>query len=220
MSEKQLMRRPLKKGPKKLKNKERNSMPFSHPKQLGNYGIAQTKRLRYLVGAALSGQQITYKNLIDTVCVCTAATSLYCLFRAVKIISVEMWDTSALGAASSVAVLFNENDANLSGTQKMITDISMGVIPAHLKAKPEPESLSSEWHIGAGPNTTQAFALWCSASCVIDVVLDFKSGTTGTSDGAFNACVGGGVGAIAFRGLDGLATAATKFICPIGVNQL
>lgn len=194
--------------------------PFSHPKSIMSYGVTHRKTMRFLIGNTLTAQVITYKNLIDTICFTTAATSLYTLFRAVKINSVEMWDTSALGAASSLALLFNENDTNLSGTQKMITDISMGVIPAHLKARPERRSLSSEWHIGAGPNNTQAFTLWASASCVIDVDLSFKSGTTGTSDGAFNACVGAVVGALAYRGLDGLAVATTKFICPIGVYQL
>jgi hypothetical protein len=211
-----------KKNKKKRNVSQNNSekQPFNHPAQILNYGIQHRKKMRFLVNAAITAQVITYKNLIDTICVVTAATSVFTLFRAVKINNIEMWDTSALGSASSLGLLWNENDSNLSGTQKMITDISMGVIPAHLKSKPSRHELSSEWHIGAGPNNTQAFALWSSASCVIDVDLSFKSGTTGTTDGAFNACVGGNVGAVAFRGLDGLATAATKFICPIGVYQL
>jgi hypothetical protein len=205
---------------KKNKNKQVYQEPFQHPRQLPNYGLSHRMRMRFLVGNTLTAQQITWVNLIDTIGFVANATGLYNIFRAVKLNFVEIWDTSALGAASSLAILFNESDTNLSGDQKMITDISMGVVPAHIKCKPPKSSLSKEWHIGAGPNTTNAFALWTSASAVVDVDLSFRSGTTGTVNGAQNACVGGTVGAVAFRGLDGLAVATTKFICPIGVYQL
>jgi len=213
------LRKNKKKKSKKVAQQTSNNA-FSHPMQLPTYAVVHHARMRFLVNAAITAQQISWVNLIDTINFVTTATSVYNVFRAVKLNFVEMWDTSALGAASSLAIIFNETDTNLSSNQNMITDISMGVIPAHVKARPPNKSLSREWHIGAGPNNTNAFALWTSASAVIDVDLSFKSGTTGTSNGAQNACAGGVVGALAFRGLDRLAVAGTKFLCPIGVYQL
>jgi len=90
--------------------------------------------MRFLVSATLTAQQISWNNLIDTVNFVTAAVSLYNIFRSVKINEIEIWDTSALGAASSLALLWNESDTNLSGDQKMVTDISMGVVPAHIRS--------------------------------------------------------------------------------------
>jgi len=213
-------RKTKKKQKKVQKQMTLNSGPFSHPRQIPNYNLKHRCRMRFLVSATLTAQQISWNNLIDTVNFVTAAVSLYNIFRSVKINEIEIWDTSALGAASSLALLWNESDTNLSGDQKMVTDISMGVVPAHIRSKPPIGTLSREWHIGAGPNTTNAFAIWTSASAVVDVDLSFKSGTTGVSNGANVACVGGIIGAVAFRGLDGLAVLTSKFLCPIGVYQL
>jgi len=214
-------RRSKKKSKKQLTTtKGGSTASFDHPRQISGYGITHRKRMRFLVGAAITAQVITYSNLIDTIGFVWSATGGYNVFRSVKVNFIEMWDTSALGAASSLGFLFAENDANESGTQQMITDISLGVIPAHLKASPSKQSLTSKWHAGFGPNNTTAFTLWASASCIIDVDLSFVASATGAVNGTANALVGANVGAIFYRGLDGLAVATTKFICPIGVYQL
>jgi len=198
----------------------RDGEAILHPPTLPDYAITHRKKLRFLVNATLTQQVITYSNLVDTVCIVATSTSLYNLFRAVRVLSVEMWDSALSNAISSIGILFGENDSNQGGTQCMTTDTSLGIQPAHLFKKPAKGSLSSQWHVGFGPNTTQAFVLWCSASCIIDVHLEFRSSSIGSANGAALACVGGVVGAVAYRGLDGLAIATTKFLPPVSVYSL
>jgi hypothetical protein len=217
-------RRPLKPKPKQKQLMVRsNSLasPFQHPPMLRVYPLFYRQRMRFIVSAALLNAPITYNNLCDTIGIVTTATSFFNLFREVKINQIEMWDLGASqGVVSTLGVLWNENDANLASDGRMVSDMSLGVVPAHVKTRPSKDTLSSEWHVGFGPNITNAFALTASGGCVIDVDLSFRGSSSGQTNGAANACVGGVVGATAWRGLDGLAVAATKFIVNGPLYQL
>lgn len=194
---------------------------FAHPPMLVQYPVHMRQKLRFIVTAVLANASITYNNLIDTVGIVTTATSLFNLFREVKINSIEMWDLGASqGVVSTLGVLWNENDTNLASAGRLISDMSLGVVPAHVKTKPLKDTLSSQWHVGFGPNNTNAFALTASGGCVIDVDLSFRGSSSGQANGAAVACVGGVVGATAWRGLDGLAVATTKFIANGPIYQL
>jgi hypothetical protein len=104
-----------------------------------------------------------------------------------------------------VTIQFNAINAGIIGDQVIHTDTSMGVQPAHVKAKPQARSLSSDFQLSTAAS---AFRLDCPTGTVVDVALTFK-GVFVTATAAQNALVAANPGGIYLRGLDGLATAAT-----------
>jgi hypothetical protein len=81
----------------------------------------------------------------------------------------------------------------------------MGVQPAHVLARPNARSLSSDYQLSSAAS---AFRLSCPSGSVVDVSLSFK-GVFVTAIAAQNALVAANPGGIYLRGLDGVATAAT-----------
>lgn len=194
---------------------------FAHPPMLKVYPIVHRCRMRFIVTSVLAGQNISWNNLIDTIGVLASATAFYNLFREVKVNEIEMWDiASTQGGVSTLGVLWNENDSNQAGDGRLVTDMSLGVVPAHIRTGPSKDGISSKWHVGFGPNTVNAFSLTASGGCVIDVDLSFRGSAAGQANGANAAAVGGVVGATAWRGLDGLPVLTTKFIANGPVYQV
>jgi len=210
-------------NPKKPQRKNGGSTGevFFHPPPIPSYTLQHRCRMRFIVIATLAGQSITWSNLIDTIGFVASATSGYNVFREVKVNEIEVWDIAAnQGAVSTISVLWNENDSNQAGDGRLVSDMSLGVVPAHVRTRPTKNSLSSKWHIGFGPNTVNAFQISASGGCVIDVDLSYRGNGTGQVNGEALALVGGIVGATFWRGLDGLAVATTKFIANTPIYQL
>jgi hypothetical protein len=212
-----------KKNKKKIKRNDggRIQRLIPCPPPINDYALTCRKRLRFTLVTNLSGSIVTWSNLIDTIGFSIAANSGYNLFRAVRINFIEIWDAaSTQGNINSVSITWSENDSNLGGGLSTVSDTSMSIEPCHVKAKPPKGTLSSEWHVGFGPNITPAFTLTASGSAVIDVDLSFRSSTSGAANGEANALVGAVVGTVFWRGLDGLAAAASKYSVPAGIYQL
>jgi hypothetical protein len=181
---------------------------ISHPPQIASYGITHTVRLRFITNAAVSQTSITFQNLLDLMLVGTAATVVYDLFQQVRIRSVEMWAVPAIGTSTTVQCEFRSQTAGFVGDAKIHTDTSMGVQPAHLRAKPMPRSGTALFQ---SSSATPAFTLTCPTGTVVDVSLTFR-GLPNLATVAQNASVATAPGAWYYRGLDGLAKAATVFV--------
>lgn len=163
--------------------------------------------MRFVAGAAFLGP-ITYQNLLDTILVATDATTVKDLFETVRVDSVEIWAVPAMGSTSTVSVEFNGLVAGSVGDQKIHSDTSMGVQPAHVIARPQAKSLASNFQTSSATN---AFLLNVPAGAIIDVMLSFRS-TFGSTTTAQNAAVGATAGFLYLRGLDGVAKATSQLL--------
>jgi hypothetical protein len=185
----------------------RDNQLISHPPQLPSYGITRDVRMRFTATAAAI-TAITFQNLLDTVLIAVGPTVAADLFEAVRVNSVELWSIAALGTPSTLILAFTGVTLGAQGDQKTHTDTSMGIEPAHVKARPDPLTQAGQFQ--ASSNTT-AFQLDVPAGTVIDVSLTFRQPVNGLVVGSQNVLVGATTGAVYYRGLDGKTTALTNY---------
>jgi hypothetical protein len=184
----------------------RRDQLIAHPPQIPSYGITRDVRLRF-AQIASGATNITFQNLLDTIAVCTSATTAADLFEGVRVNSVELWAIAALGTPATVSLSFDGTTAGSQGDQKTHTDTSMGVEPAHVKAHPDPLTQAGQFQ---ATSASVAFILTCPAGTVIDVSLSFRQPVLGEVNATQNVVVGGAAGLIFYRGLDGKTTALTN----------
>jgi hypothetical protein len=187
----------------------RGQVGISHPPPIRDYSITHERRLRYSSGGY--DGNITFQNLLDTLLAVTSAITAADLFSSVRIKAVEVWFLPVLGNAGSVSVVFDGATAGSIGDQQIWTDTSMGIQPAHVKARPAPRSGAALFQESSAAN---AFYLNAPSGAVVDVHLSFRQNMLGGAVAAQNAVVGGTTGAVVTRGLDGLAAASSKFAAP------
>jgi len=180
---------------------------ISHPPPIQEYAVRHGTKLRFVTNAAFQGV-ITFQNLLDTMLMAATAVLGYDIFLAVKIRAVEVWAEAVAGTPVTTTVTFSGANVGSLGDQRLHTDSSMGVQPAHLRCAPSPKSLASDFQVSS---SATAFTLSCPTGTVIDVDLTFVQATEGTATPAQNALVGAIAGAPYWRGLDGVAAAASKF---------
>jgi hypothetical protein len=185
----------------------RKDQMISHPPQLRSYGLVKEARLRFVSNAAFAGT-ITFQNLLDMVLIGTSATTLADLFFAVRVNSVEMWSLPAVGGANTVVCIFSGAVVGASGDQKTHTDTSMGIEPAHVKARPDRLTQAGQFQ----PSSADAaFTLQIPTGTVIDVSVSLRNPVDGAAPiVSQNAGVGITTGVIYYRGLDGKAVATTS----------
>jgi hypothetical protein len=182
-------------------------MLISHPPELPSYGITRDVRMRF-ASVAAAETAITFQNLLDTVLVASGATSALDLFEAVRVNSVEIWAIAALGTPTTVVLQFDGTTTGASGDQKAHTDTSMGVQPAHVKARPDRLTQAGQFQASSA---STAFLVDVPAGAVIDVSLTLRQPVNGTAIGAQNPLVGATAGVVYYRGLDGKTTALTNY---------
>jgi hypothetical protein len=193
----------------------RGDQMISHPPQISSYGITRDVRLRFVSNAGFIGN-ITYQNLLDTVLLSTTAVLGTDLFTAVRVNKVEAWAVPALGAAATVSVIFDGGVVGAAGDQKLHTDTSMGIEPAHVSAKPDPLTQAGQFQASSANN---AFELEVPSGTVIDVSMTLRNSVNGEAVAAQNALVGATAGVIYYRGLDGKPV-ATTVLPVVGTNTV
>jgi hypothetical protein len=198
--------KPVRKATRKVANRGRDQI-ISHPPQFPSYGITRDLRLRFQATAAAS-IAITFQNLLDTILLVASATTGFDLFEAVRVISVELWAIAALGTPATAILVFDGAVVGAAGDQKTHTDTSMGIEPAHVKARPDRLTQAGQFQASA-PNT--AFFMTVPAGTVIDLSLSFRQPVLGAPVSAQNALVGATPGTVAYRGLDGKTPTLTNF---------
>jgi hypothetical protein len=203
-------------NPSSVARANRGSPRIPHPPPIGNYAITHSRRLRFTSNAAYVGN-ITYQNLLDCILYSTTATAPYDLFFMVRVRGIRMWALSALGTSTTITAMFDGVTAGSQGDRKLHTDASMGIEPAYLSVRPQPKTLAANFQISSGAT---AFFLDIPTGTVLDILLDYHSDIVGAPVAAQNLSVGATVGQLAFRGLDGVAFAGSKFTCPDAVAQI
>jgi hypothetical protein len=183
---------------------------MEHPPQLNSYQVVHNTTLRFTVTAAVVNFGVTPEMLLDALLIADTAIHGFQLFDSFKLRFIEIWGQAALGTPSTVELQFPE----ATGDTRVVTDTSLGIKPAYLKAGPSRLSLASFWQITSGNVLVDITA---GSGSIIDVHLTYRTSTAAPVALA-NALVGANPGEFYFRGLDGLAIAATNFPPPIGVN--
>jgi hypothetical protein len=150
----------------------------------------------------------SFQNLLDTILVATGAASAADLFEAVRVNSVEVWAIAALGTPATVILLYDGSTVGAAGDQKTHTDTSMGVEPAHVKARPDILTQAGQFQASGA---AVAFTLDVPAGAIIDVSMTFRQPVLGVATSSQNVLVGATTGAVYYRGLDGKTTALTNY---------
>jgi hypothetical protein len=184
---------------------QRQNMLISHPPPISPQ-IVHHQRMRFVANTAVF-KNISFQNLLDTIGVAITAILGYDLFDQVKLSSVELWSLPAIGSSNLISVQFSGAAPGSIGDGAVHSDNSMGIQPAHVLARPNSLSQSAQWQ----PSSAAAsFALTCPTGTVVDVSLSFRMITTSAPQALQNALVAAVVGDVFYRGLDGLALAATS----------
>jgi len=182
-------------------------MQISHPPPIRGFQIVHSTRLRFVSNAAFDGF-ITWKNLMDLIGFSSSAVAGWQVFQIVRLRCVEVWAVPVASNATTVSVTFDGQALGQAGDERTFTDTSMGIQPAHIRAKPSPKSQTGQFQAGSA---NAAFLLQCPSGSVVDVCLTYR-GQFGSATSETNATVGATTGAMFLRGLDGVAIAATKLV--------
>jgi len=180
---------------------------IAHPPPIRSYGLTREVRLRFVSSSAFLGV-ITFQNLLDMILVGTFATTLCDLFSAVRVNLVELWSLPAVGGANTVTLIYSGAVVGASGDQKTHTDTSMGIEPAHVKARPDRLTQAGQFQPSSGDT---AFALNVPTGTVVDVSCMLRNPIDAAAPVASqNPGVAITTGLLYYRGLDGKAVATTQ----------
>lgn len=192
--------------------REKSVIPHPPPLQTQ---LHMNTTLRFVTVAALTNSTITFQNLLDAMFIATSATTGVTLFDAVRVRRVSLWArTIESTGVTTVNLTFAGPSAGYSGDAKTISDTSMSIEPAHVSARPDPESGAAMWQ--ATGNVT-AFIITAPALAVVDVQLSYRTIQTNGVAATQNVPVGATAGELYYRGLDGLAIASTQYTPQGGV---
>jgi hypothetical protein len=180
---------------------------ISHPPQLPSYGITRDVRMRFQATAAAQ-LAFTFQNLLDCVLLATSATAVFDLFEGVRLNSIEMWAIAAVGTPATLTCIFDGLTVGAMGDQKTHTDTSMGVQPAHVKARPDRLTQAGQFQPSSA---AVAFRLDTPAGTIIDVSMSYRQPMLSQAVAAQNVAVAATAGAVYYRGLDGKTTALTNY---------
>lgn len=180
---------------------------LTHPPAIRNVALQASMRLRFISNAAFDNL-ISYSNLLDCILQASTATQGYQLYDVVRLLEVEVWHCPVGSSVSTVAVEFNGQNTGLVGDNMSHSDSSMGVSPAHVRARPSRTSTAWTWQV---TGASSAFRLTVPSGAVIDVSVEFR-GEFNEATTVGSALVGATPGATYRRGLDGSPVASTVLV--------
>jgi len=134
--------------------------------------IKFSHKFRFVNGTNNGTFTITRAQLLNLVLVAPTTTTSTRIFEAVRLRMVEIWaNPVALGSAPTTISL---EWLGPYGPSTVVSDISMGVSPAHIRTSP-PAASSDQWWCMSGFNETDdLFTMILPADCVIDVAVDVR----------------------------------------------
>lgn len=207
-----------KKGKKKVVVKEmlvadgRTQASIPNPSGLQRLNIPTVSMtLRYVCSTATTST-VTWANILDTVVFATSSTQVYDLFFAARLHSVEVWTPPAVlgvNASTQCTIAF---DSPTQGDQRIWACSAAGG-PGYVKATPSKHSLNGfTWQDSSAVGAFTFNNLPQGADIAINITFRCRMGQ-GAAQAAAQAASGASTGTIYFRGLDGLATASSKYNC-------
>lgn len=115
---------------------------------------------------------ITRGNLLNMVLVATSATTTARIFEAVRLRRVEMWTNPVSAGTDPVAI--NLEWLGAYAPSNVISDVCMGLIPAHIRSSP-PKASSDMWWSMSGSNESESlFSLTVESNTWIDITVEVR----------------------------------------------
>ncbi len=181
-----------------MPKRNKNGGALGHPRSLAP-DLRLTKTFRFQTTRAVS-TAITAQNLLQLMVVATSGITSTRIFQSVRLIKVEVWTIAALGGTSEVVQVTGVGD----GPTNVVSDMSMGVSPAHVVWRPRPNSLSALWLNAGVREADNLFLLACPGTSVVDVTLEvIVKNDFFASPGAGPVPAGAATGSIYLCTLDG-----------------
>lgn len=154
----------------------KNPMPFS-------VQPIMFRKLRFTVAGAVATQAYTASNILDFLCMSTAANVAYRIARSVRLKYVEIWEPfNGVGNITNVSLKWDiPTTANLPMNSTTIYASSSGPdYPAHLFCRPSRDTYADWWHNASdtGPMFT---LLSLNAGAIVDIAFDYVTYETGNS---------------------------------------
>jgi hypothetical protein len=134
--------------------------------------ISLSHKFRFNSGSNSGGFSITRQRLLNLLQVATSAITTVRLIEGVRLKLVEMWTNPvALGSTPTTLQLewFGENSPST-----LISDFSMGVNPAHVRAMPPASSSNRWWSMSGSQETDPLFSLSIPANTIIDITVELR----------------------------------------------
>lgn len=135
--------------------------------------MSYAHKFRFTNGAtAAVDVPVTRENLLNLVQIGASATTSARLFEAIRLRSVEMWTNPvALGSPPTTCSIewLGENSPSV-----VVSDISMGVRPAHVRSLPPPASSNRWWSMSGSLESDDLFSLTLPANSIVDVIADCR----------------------------------------------
>jgi hypothetical protein len=151
-----------------------------------------------------STKTITRAELLNLYCMATGTTTSSRIIEAIRVKSIEIWtNPPALGAAPlTVSVEW----VGVQAPSTIISDTSMGVLPAHVRTRPPPRSSDQWWSMTGQNENDPLMTIIAPAESVLDLqvairFVDNEAATSGDSPTGANS------GQVYFNYLDGIAGA-------------
>jgi hypothetical protein len=183
------------------------------PRELKNFELHQTARLRFQNATNATATAITWQNLLDTWVFASTATIGYQLFDFVRIIKIEMWAITNSTLVTTLGVDFGDAVTGVQGDGGSYQSCSVGsAIPAYLKCRPNPNSQAAQFQTTKVDTAFHIRTNGAVGSTIVELTLEFKNSTVLNPSFATNALVAATAGDIYFRGMDGKAIAATAWL--------
>lgn len=166
--------------------------------------------LEWVTNQVYSGT-VTWRNILDLVCMATTSTAGYDVFYSCRLHYVEIWtpDAAAGVVANWPSLAF---DSPSQGDQRVF-QIPCTSNGGYAKCKPSNKSLNGlTWQTSS---SVGCFTLQnVGVGTIIRIKATFRSRLgSGSATSCANALSGATAGTVYLRGLDGLATASSSFSC-------
>jgi len=172
-------------------------------------------KFRFTSGGNAGTFTIERENLLDLYVMAATAATAFRIIEGIRLKSVEIWTNPvALGQAPSTCSV---EWVGTNGPSTVISDTGMGVLPAHVFARPPPRSSDQWWSMSGNNETDPLFTLVLPINSVIDVVCDLRLVELEAATPVTVAPTGATAGTVYGNFLDGLTSGK---LTPVGLTVL
>lgn len=188
-----------------------------YPPQL-SAPIVVTKTYRFVASAAVTSRALTVPEVLDLLCMASAANAAYRIGQSIKIKSIEIWAVSpALDVPVTVSFQFTSATTGLSGPSILKSDTSMGFDrAAHLLVKTKDREQSGQWQ---DLSVTGVYGiLTCPKGSVVDFTYTMSVADVAGGTAVAGAVAGATTGAVYLRALDN--SQATPLLIPASLPTI
>jgi hypothetical protein len=182
--------------------------------------IVTRHKARYVCNNAggVSARSVSNTELMDHLCLATAAAVAYRLLQGIKVKKIEIWACNSAGNATNTIVCEFLRSAGVGGPGWSFSDSAMGVSDiAHIVCTPPRGSLLEDW-VPTAPNNTTLMELTLPQGSIVDITFDISIVDTDAPELVGAAVAAATVGKVYMRALDN--SNGAPVIIPVGYDSI